>query len=430
MKTATFRRIVRIQANDDGSITPPNEVELLQTGSWDTPWHGRFEISADDLAEYMQHAKDGIRKGLPIDLEHNTIGGSVGWLGEGEGYDFEIRDNDFGGQSLWASVKWTKKGAQLLQDEEYRYFSPEFATEDYEDPEHAGDYYNNVLIGGGLTNRPLFKNLTAVAADDATQNGKKVLTANSRQNIIYLSEEQNTMDLQELLAKKTDELTAEEKAFIVEHKADLTDEQVTSLTEAGVLEAEGGDDNGGDGGSDDDAGAGAGDDDAGAGAGDDDAAGGDGGTQASEGKTVTISANELAELKANAAAGKQASDTLARKASEEHIGSLLFNEKNGGKLPIAAKDTAVDFYHGLNEAQRKQFNDLIEKMPNLKMFGELGSGGGTTVDTAQAEVIKKANDLMKEDSKLTKGSAIRKVLASDKELKARYEDERKEQGEN
>jgi len=415
----TFRRIITIQAAEDGSA--PSEIELLQTGEWNTPYHGHFVITRENLEEYKKNAEAGVRKGLPIDLEHMTNGGAVGWIGE---QGFEIRSNTNGGFSLWGSVTWTPKGEQLIKDREFRFFSPEFADEDYEDPENAGVFLNNVLIGGGLTNRPLFKNLTAVAASDNVQKDKKSLTANSAQNILYLSEEHNDMNLAELLAKKTEDLTAEEKAFIVENKADLTDEQVTSLTEAGVLEAEGGDD---DGSSDDDSGDDAGDDNNDDGA-DDDAGDDDGdeGTQASE-KTVAIKASELADLKAKAAKGEQAHEQLSRKASEEHVASLLFNEKDGGKLPIAAKDTVVDFYHGLDEKQRKQFNEIVGKMPSLKMFSQDGDGGASAIGTAAAEVKQKAEALMADEKAgkgLTMAAAVRKVLASDSDLKERYNTER------
>ena len=420
MTAKTFRRVVSIQAAEDGKI--PGEIELLQTGEWNTPWHGHFTITSEDLAEYMQHAKDSVRKALPIDLEHDTIGGAVGWLGEGKGFDFEIRDNEQGGQSLWASVAWTKKGEQLIADREYRFFSPEFADEDYEDPEQAGTFLNNVLIGGGLTNRPLFKNLTAVAASDGTQKDKKGLTAEQQRNIIYLNEESKKMNLQELLAKDTSELTAEEKAFIVEHKDELTDEQVTSLTEAGVFEAEADEDDDEDkgGGDDDDAD----DDDA-----DDDNKEDEDAKEAiaaaEKAGLKVISASELEKLQADSKAGRQASEQLARKASEEHVASLVFNEKTGGKLPTTAKDETVEFYHGLSDKQKKAFDKIVEKMPDLKMFAQVGDSGKPAVGSAVTEVRKAAKDIMAKDAKVTMASAIRTVLANDKELKQRYNDERK-----
>lgn len=372
---------------------------------------------------------------MPIDLEHNSIGGAVGWV---EG--LEIRPNDLGGESLWAKMSWTPKGSQLIADREYRFFSPEFADEDYQDPE-TGEYMNNVLIGGGLTNRPLFKNLTAIAASDNNGNSKKSLTANSQSNTIYLKQGNETMKLEDLLAKAPADLTDEEKAFVVEHKEELTDEQVTTLTDAGVLEADG-DGGNGDGNDDDDAngdGAGDGGDDAGDDDGDGD--GGDGagdgngeGTQANDSKkgTVAIKASDLKKLQADAAAGRQASDQLARKASEEHVASLCFSDSNkDGKLPIAAKDEITDFYHGLNGKQRKAFDAIVSKMPSGRMFNQIGDSGAPATGSATAEVSEKAKALMADEKNkgLTMGAAVRKVLASDKALAARYNEEKPKAGE-
>lgn len=434
-KHKTFRNLIPIQAAENGE--PPAELELLQTGEWNTPWHGHFVIDADDLAEYVEHAREGVRKAFPIDLEHNTIGGAVGWLGEGKGFDFEVRDNDKGGQSLWASVDWTKKGKQLIADREYRFFSPEFQPEDYEDPEHAGQFMDNVLFGGGLTNRPLFKGLTPVAASDSTENGGKRLTGGHGADILYLSEELQNMDLQALLAKNTDELTAEEKAFIVEHKSELTEDQTKSLTDAGVLEAEKEDE---DENEDETAEQKAerekqeqeqADADAKAKA-DQEAADAEAAAkEAKEKGQVSISASELEQLKADAKAGRQASDTLGKKASEEHVTGKLFNEKEGLKMPIVAKDSVTDFYHTLNSTQRKQFNEIVDKLPTLKMFNEQGKTGGIAEGSAADTVMKKAHEKLAEAKKageeITLGQAKTQVLKGDKELKARYDEERGEQ---
>lgn len=440
--------LTTFQASENGTVEPPKEIELLRTGSWDTPYHGRFDITEQNLRNYAAHAKDpNIRRALPVDREHDTIGGAAGWLGEDEHYqpkDLDVRANDAGGFSLWASANWTPQGAQDIRDRVYRFFSPEFADRDYEDPEQAGVYYDDVLIGGGLTNRPLFKHLTAVAASDGT--GADGLTESHKQNIIYLSsEEQNSMNLKDLLAKKHEDLSAEEKAFIVEHKGELNDDQLKAMQDAGVVEKDG------DGNetaeqkaerekqeadakaqADADAQAKA-DADAAAAAGNGDGNGDGSGTQARDG-VVTIKANELKKLQDDAAAGRQAHDTLAHKEVVEHVGSLLFNEKTGGKLPIQAKDTAVKFYESLNTDQRKQFNDLLEKMPNLKMFGEVGDGGtGSTTDpsSATAQVMEKSKALMASDegrkTGLTLASAQSRVLAdkANAELAKQFSEERK-----
>jgi phage I-like protein len=69
---------------------------------------------------------------------------------------------DRGVNGLWAGVKWTDEGVQLLEQRAFKYFSPEF-YEMYEDPE-TRKKYSHVLVGGALTNKPYFKELEAVVA--------------------------------------------------------------------------------------------------------------------------------------------------------------------------------------------------------------------------------------------------------------------------
>lgn len=60
---------------------------------------------------------------------------------------------------LWGEIKWTPYGIQLLRDDEYRYFSPEFGP--WKDPQTGADY-TDVLMGGALTNRPFLKTMPAI----------------------------------------------------------------------------------------------------------------------------------------------------------------------------------------------------------------------------------------------------------------------------
>lgn len=429
-----FRRIIAIDTQVvDDQVVAPGEIEMLQTGEWDTPWHGKFVINHDTLVGMVQHFNDGTRKGVPIDLEHNSYSndGAAGWI---EGLEIRPTENPaFAGQeSLWGEVKWTPAGEEKIANRQFRFFSPEFADEDYQDPE-TGEYLDNVLIGGGLTNRPLFKNLTAVrASDNNSGSEKKSLTASEVGNTIYLTRGNDNMNLKDLLAKKPEDLTDDEKAFVVEHKDELDDDQVTSLTEAGVLESEAKDepdepdepDNPDEPDEPDEP----------ANPAEPDNPSEPKEANEKKGKMVKLSANELKKLQDDAAAGRQASEQLALKASEEHIESLCFSDARGrdsGKLPIAAKKEATEFYHGLNGKQRKAFDAIVEKLPSLKLFSQLGDGGKPATGKAIEEVEKKANEIVEaaekaKKPKITFGTAVKQVLASDKALAARYNEEKEE----
>jgi hypothetical protein len=63
---------------------------------------------------------------------------------------------DRGVNGLWAGVKWTDEGVQLLQQRAFKYFSPEF-YEDYEDPE-TRKKHGHVLVGARSRTSPTSRN--------------------------------------------------------------------------------------------------------------------------------------------------------------------------------------------------------------------------------------------------------------------------------
>src|SRR3954447_21126696 len=200
----------------------PDEIHIVPTGKWSHPVYGEMEITATDIAEFVQNFSRNVRLDIPITQGHDNgmSGGelpAVGWF-------TDLIDR--GEAGLYASVKWTDEGKQLLTNGSFKYFSPEF-YEQYSDPE-TGVKYGHVLVGGALTNKPYFKELDPVATF-------------SEPGIIHDFTE--NMKIEDIVSKKAEELSAEEKAFLAEHKDELNDDQKAAF--AAVLEA--GDDEGGDG---------------------------------------------------------------------------------------------------------------------------------------------------------------------------------------
>lgn len=417
----TMIRLAPTRANQkkgaDGkieSVAPPNKLELLQTGMWDTPYHGMFMVTDDDLAEYMQHWKDGLRKGLPIDYEHDDDGGAAGWI---TNLYIAPSSKGDGTNALWGDIDWTPEAVQQVEDGVYKYFSPEFWPDCYPDPE-TGELYDNVFIGGGLTNRPLFKNLTSVRASDKGKVDEKVLTANATSNTIYVRKA-SQMNLKDLLAKAPADLNDEEKTFVVEHKGELSDEQVTTFTEAGVLEAEG---ETGDG---DGSGEGEGEQENETGSGE---GGEEGGTQASDkpkgGQTVAISASDLSKLRKQAADGEAALEMLHKKQASETVQGWLFNDKDGGHFPTTMENDLATFYHSLQASQRKAFEKIVEKMPKANLFQVRGGDTPVNAGTGAYEKLKViAEDMVKANEKLTFSEAIKQARHNNPELSEQYLDE-------
>jgi phage I-like protein len=85
---------------------------------------------------------------LDIDYDHKEKGGeAAGWVQAAEGRD----------DGLWLTVKWTKRAWDAIKAGEWRYFSPEYVDE-WKDPK-TQQVHKDVLFGGGLTNRPFFRDI-------------------------------------------------------------------------------------------------------------------------------------------------------------------------------------------------------------------------------------------------------------------------------
>src|SRR5215204_2940530 len=207
-----------IQLFGEGSTDAqvPSEIHVVPTGKWDHPVYGEMEITTAHIAEFVKNFKAKVRRDIPITAGHdNGMGGgelpAIGWF-------TDVVDRGVNG--LWAGVKWTEEGVQLLEQRAFKYFSPEF-YEMYEDPE-TRKKYSHVLVGGALTNKPYFKELESVVAF-------------SEPSIIHQFSED--MNLKDILSKKPEELSAEEKAFVRDHKSELSAEETTAL--ASVLDGAG-----------------------------------------------------------------------------------------------------------------------------------------------------------------------------------------------
>ncbi len=382
--------------NESGSdVAIPDEIQIVPTGKWDHPAYGEMEITSDDIAEFVRNFKDRVRLDLRITAGHDNgmSGGelpAIGWFKE-------LIDRGVNG--LWAVVEWTQEGEQLLSDRAFKYFSPEF-YQVYQDPE-TGEKRENVLVGGALTNSPYFKELTPVVSFSEPSIMKQFNTP--------------TMDIKEILSKKPEDLTAEEKAHLVEHKDELNDEQKTAFES--VIPADGGEGEGGEG--------------AGDGAGDGDGDGeGAAPVQASEknkGKVITMSEAEVSALKKAANDGAKAFAEVEKMKLNAEVEKLTFSESNKeGRILPKQKDAVVAFMFSLDAKQRDQFRNIINTLPTKQIFGELGDGGSTAATSLEG-VGKEVKDAVQAEIKASEGkldyaSALTKVFAEKPDLKRRYDD--------
>jgi len=146
----------------DSDAKASSWVHALPFGTYQHPLHGELHFDTSKLSALATSVKDKVRGIVPdIDYEHKTDptkgNQAAGWVG-----DAEVRTD-----GLYLHVDWTPDAAKEIREGKYRYFSAEF-TDTWTD--NLGKIHENVLLGGGLTNRPYMKNLLPVNLSELSFN--------------------------------------------------------------------------------------------------------------------------------------------------------------------------------------------------------------------------------------------------------------------
>lgn len=375
MKNNNIRIINPISMSDFSE--PPKEIQVLPFGTWEHPAYGKIKIKNKELSEFEKNFNNEIRRDLPINVEHKQTEGAVGW--------FKSVINK-GKDGLWASVEWTKQGRQLLEEKVFKYFSPEFYST-YEDPE-TGKKYNNVLVGGALTNMPYFKGLKAIVFSELVPVNMK-------------------LELEDILKKEASELSEDEIKFLKENSEDLSDDDKKKFEEV-LSEEPDEQDDGGDQDKDQDD------------KNDDDSDDHD--DDDKDGKEVVMSEASLKVLNQKAEAGVKAMAELRRQNAEEVVKALTFSEDNkAGLILPKSKDKVVDFLLSLSEKQAEKFKEILVELPKANLFKEIGKDELGFEGDPNEQAIKLAEEKMAENDKLSFREAVDLVLAEKPDLADKIE---------
>lgn len=218
----TLHTFTEIKAADTANM--PVEVEILREGSWDGPNHPKFDITAQDIDEYAQNFNAGLRKGVPIDIEHRTSKkygeDAAGWIQEVFATTLEN-----GKRALMGKPEWNGLGTELVGDKRFRFVSAEFIPRSlgaYADPEGKGKF-RNVLKALTITNNPLMKDLKPLTATaGSTDAGGDGASSEFMNNIIYADEGVKSVTLDEIRKKAPDAVTADDKVVLEQHKTELS----------------------------------------------------------------------------------------------------------------------------------------------------------------------------------------------------------------
>jgi hypothetical protein len=132
-------------------------IEALPARIYTTPQYGEVPVSVDKLERMIRNFNSRIRgQDVATDFEHGADQ-SKGLQASGWYKEFEIRpsSDDPAQQSLWAKVAFTDDAKKEIGEGKWKYWSLEW--DDEYTVNDTGELVPDVIIGGGLTNRPVAK---------------------------------------------------------------------------------------------------------------------------------------------------------------------------------------------------------------------------------------------------------------------------------
>jgi len=126
-------------------------VTVTRVGSFSDPRYGKFEITRDMLLSMVENFdKRTYGQDIFIDVAHRPDNGAAG----------KVVKLAVEGDRLRALVEWTPYGIDAVKNKGYVYLSAEY-HENFRDNE-SGNAHGPVLVGAGLTVRPVIKRLDPV----------------------------------------------------------------------------------------------------------------------------------------------------------------------------------------------------------------------------------------------------------------------------
>lgn len=150
----------------------PQRVQLMRTCTFFHPRYGKVEITRQLFSEMIQNFQNKVRGiELMIDYAHDSDREAAGWI-----KNVEIVENpDTQEAELWADVEWTPEGRRTLADREFAYLSADFDP-NYQDNEAPDKKFGAVLLGAGLTNRPVIKKMNpAIQLSEFNQSKENIM---------------------------------------------------------------------------------------------------------------------------------------------------------------------------------------------------------------------------------------------------------------
>ena len=150
--------LTRLPKSAGEGVAEPTWIQLAPYGTW-KPYGQDLSVTPEMASRMVENFKNGIRgHEIETDYDHKMDKAkgnkASGW----------IRDVEARTDGLWGLVDWTETARQEIHAGEWKYFSMDWHPA-WKHPT-TGVVYNDVIFGGGLTNRPQHKGRLPINASE------------------------------------------------------------------------------------------------------------------------------------------------------------------------------------------------------------------------------------------------------------------------
>lgn len=360
-----FRTTPIALAEGNGVEQISNQVQLMRTCTFFHNQYGKVEITRQLFDEMIRNHKNNARGiEVMIDYSHDSEKEAAGWIKDLSVREVALSEVDpITNESkiehqLWADVDWTPKGTKTLSDKEFAYLSADFDP-DYKDNENPTQSLGAVLLGAGLTNRPVIKRMNpAIQLSEFSE-------TNIKENKMTLEEIQKLLDAKTLKLSETEQELGDAKKELSDSEVKLA--QIDSLM-----------------------------------------------------KDLGVSTVEelMSKIQAMSKDNVELAEEKEKNEKESKLNVLLSEGKISQaqkEIAIKLEKTAFDSYFSLAEMNEKVVK--LDESGNNKTPTEEDT---ITVDGVEDKVLELAEAKVEADKGLEMTDAISLVLSEDKELASKY----------
>lgn len=133
------------------------KIQIMREWTWNHPVYWEVKVTKKTLTDVIKNFNSRERGiDLAVDENHEPNHKALWWFKE----LFQE-----GKKTLFATIELTKKGASLINEGAYKYFSPEIVFRKQD--EETWKQINNLLVGWAFTNRPFFKAMKPLLASES-----------------------------------------------------------------------------------------------------------------------------------------------------------------------------------------------------------------------------------------------------------------------